>query len=130
AAPRLAAVSGLVQPAFRSSVNQRPGVTAALVGDREHHVGIVRIEGDVADAGVLADLQDLVPGRPAVDRLVESSLSTLFPQRSVRGDEHYLRVARVDHDTANLLGRLQAEIPPRLPGIVAAIDAVSVADGA
>src|SRR5262249_61111016 len=112
AAPCLAAISGLVQAALRSAVNQRPGVTSPLMRDREQHVGIVRIEGDVADAGVLADLQDLVPGRTAVGRLVYTPLSSLLPQRSVRGDEHHLRVARIDHDAANLLGRLQAEIPP------------------
>ena len=129
-APGLAAVGGLVQPALGSAVDQRPGVTAALMRHRQQHVGVGRIHRDIADAGVLADLEDLRPVLAAVDRLVEPAVAARRPQRTVGGREHDVRIARIDDDAADVLGGLEAQIPPRAAGVVAAIDAVAVADAA
>ncbi len=98
--PRGAAVGGLVQTAFRPAVNQRPRVPAPLVRRGEQHVGIERIHDHVADAGVLADVEDLVPRRAAVGGLVEAAIAAGAPQRPVGRDENDLRIARIDHDAA------------------------------
>ena len=128
--PRLAAVGRLVQAALGAAVDQRPRVPAALMRHGEQHVGIVRIDRDVADAGVLADLEDLRPGVAAVGGLVEAAIAAGRPQRAIGRDEHDVRIARIDDDAADVLGGLEPEVPPRAAGIVAAIDAVAVADAA
>ena len=120
----------LVQAALGPAVNQRPRVPPPLVGHGEHHVGIVRVDGHIADAGVLADLQHLAPGRPAVGGLVQAALASGRPQGAVGCDEDHLRVARIDDDAPNLLRSLQPEIPPRPAGIVTAVHAVAVPDAA
>ena len=130
ATPGGAAVGGLVNAALRAAVDQRPGVAPALMRGCDEHVGIVRIHRDVADAGVLADVQDLRPVGAAVGRLVETAIAAGRPQRPVRRDVDDLRIARIDHDAADVLRILQPEVPPRAPGIVAAIHAVAVADAA
>ena len=68
------------------------------------HVRVARIEHDVGDAGVLADVQHLLPGLAAVGRLVEPAIAARSPQRPLGRDVHRVRVARVDQDLADVLG--------------------------
>ena len=72
----------------------------------------------------------LVQLAPPSVGLVEAAIAAGAPQRPVGRDEDDLRIARIDHDAADVLASLQADVPPRPAGIVAAIDAVAVADAA
>src|SRR5262249_49421510 len=49
-APRLAAVGGLVQPAFGAAIDERPDVPPPLVGGGDQRVGVARVEDHVGDA--------------------------------------------------------------------------------
>ena len=46
-------------------------------------------------------------------------------QRALRRDEHDVRVARVDHDLADVLGRGQADLGPGLARVHGLVDAVA-----
>src|SRR5262249_52362646 len=62
---------------------------------------------------VLADLQDRLPCPPAIRGLVEAPVASRSPQRTLGGDEHDIRVARIDKDLSDVLRIQQAQ---RLPG--------------
>src|SRR5262249_5322908 len=128
--PGGAAVGRFVQGAFRPAVDERPDVPAALVGGRDQYVGVARVLHHVGDAGVLADLQHALPRLAAVGGLVPAAVAARPPQRPLGGDVDHVRVARVDEDLADVLGLLQADLLPRLAGVVGAVHAVAVADGA
>ena len=66
-----------------------------------------------------------VPRRAAVGRLVEPALAAGRPQRPLRGDVDDVRVARIDQDLADVLGRRQPHALPRLAGVGRLVDAVA-----
>ncbi len=79
-APGLAAVGRLVNRRFRAAIDQRPDVSAPLVGDRVQGVRIARVVQHIRDARVLADVQDQLPGLAAVGGLVETAIAARSPQ--------------------------------------------------
>ena len=113
-----------------AAVDDGPDVATALIAGRDEHIGVARIEHDIGDAGVVVDLQNLVPRLAAVGRLVESAIAALLPERPLRRDVDRVRIARVDQDFADVFAGLEADIPPRLPAVGALVNAVAVADAA
>src|SRR5207244_425830 len=113
-----------------SAVDDGPDMPPSLISGRDQHIGIARIEHDVGDAGVLADIEHLVPGLAAVDGLVEATIAAGIPQRSLGRDVDDVRIARIDEDLADVFGILEADVLPRLAAVVGAIDPVAVADAA
>ena len=89
------------------------------------HVRLAGLEHDVADAGVVADVEDARPGRAAVGRLVEAALAARGPQRPLRRDVDDVRVARIDEDLADVLGVLEPHVLPGLAGVGRLVDAVA-----
>src|SRR5207253_7121363 len=82
----------------------------------------------VGDAGVFADVEDLLPELAAVGGLVEAAVATGRPERALRGDVDDIAVARIDDDLADVLGFGEADVLPRLAAVVGAVDAVAIAD--
>src|SRR5262249_33463134 len=70
-----AAVGRLEDATFRAAGDEHAGVTTALIRRRVHDVGIPRIEHDVADSRVLADLEHGLPRAAAVRRLVQPAIA-------------------------------------------------------
>src|SRR5581483_797844 len=101
--------------AFWAAVNQRKHVSAALIRRSVNRFRVVRIDNDVGDAGVLANLQNLVPGLAAISRFVESAIAARTPQRSLRRDVNDVRIFRIDRDAADVLRILETNIAPGLP---------------
>src|SRR5262245_26682425 len=95
-------------------------MTTALIRRGVHHVRVSWIEHDVSDAGVLADLEHRLPRLAAIRSLIQAAVAARRPQRTLRRDPHDVGVARVDRHTADLLGPLETDAPPRR----AAVDAL------
>ncbi len=127
-APGLAAVGRLVDPRLGAAVHQRCDVAEALVGRGVEHVGIARIADHVVHAGVLPGGEDRSPGLAGVGRLVQAALTARRPERPLHGDDQPFRVARVDEDLRDVLGRLEPAPLPALSSVATAVDPVAVAD--
>ena len=101
ARPVLAAIDGLVDAAFRPAIRgevAHPRVVAHLPGRGEHHIRILRIDGDVDRAGIGADEQRLAPGLAAIAG-GEHATFVVGPEHVAEcGHEHMLGILRIDPD--------------------------------
>ena len=135
-APGFAAINGFVNARPGSTVHQHRYVTQPLPGDRKHHVRIARVHMHFIDARILvvpvrvaeAVTEHLAPGLAAVGRLEQAAIAAAGPQRSLRGDEDRVRIARVDANHADVLGVFQTHAFPIVPAVQTAIDTRAVAD--
>jgi hypothetical protein len=128
--PRRARVGRFVERAFGAAVDERPVVSASLVGRGVDGVGVVRIDYDVGDAGVLADVERALPRLAAVGRLEEAAVAARPPERPLRRDVDHVGVARINHDATDVLRLFQADVAPRLAAVLRLVDAVAVGDAA
>ena len=108
------------------SVNQRPVMTAALPGRGQQHIGIVRVEHHVGDAGVLAGGQDLLPGLAVVGGLVEAAFAACSPQPALRRHVDHVAVARIDDDLADMAAGLESQVLPGLSAVIATIHTIPI----
>ncbi len=127
-APRLAGVLALVDGRLRAAAHEGGDGAPALVGGRVQDVGVRRVHLGGGDTRVLRNGERHRPGLAAVGRLVEASVPSRRPERSLGRDEHDRRVSRVDQDAGDVLGVLQPHVRPRLAAVQALVDAVAVAD--
>ncbi len=128
--PGRARVGGPVDRRLGPAVDERPDVAAALVGSGVEHVGVARVDGDVVDAGVLADRQHGLPGLPRVGGLVQPAVAARRPERPHRRHVDHLGIARIDDDAADVHRILEAQVLPRLAAVDGAVDPVAVGDAA
>ena len=77
-------------------------MTAALIRCGVNRFRILRIDHDIGDAGVLADIQYVLPRFGAVSRLEKPSVSTRTPQRSLRRDVNDVRIFRINGYAADV----------------------------
>src|SRR6185436_12593186 len=89
-----------------------------------------RVHHHVGDAGLVADLEDALPGAAAVVRAIEAAVAAVLPQRALRGDEDAVGVGVVDEDLADVLGILEPDAVPAGAAVGGLVDAVAVADAA
>src|SRR6476660_7969032 len=99
---------------------------ATLIRGGIDRVLILRVNGDVSDASVLTNVQDIFPGLPAICCLEESAFATWSPQRTLRGYVNNVRVFWIDRDSADVFGCFKTNIFPRSPAVVGTIDTVAV----
>src|SRR5262249_24583528 len=93
-------------------------------------IGIARVEDDVGDAGVGADVKHALPRLAAVGRLVQAAVAARPPERPLCRDVDGVGVAWVEEDLADVLGLFEAHLLPRFAGVVGAVDAVAETDAA
>ena len=98
--------------AFGAAIDEREEVAAALVCRGDDDARITRIELDVGDARVVADLEHLLPGLAAVRRLVEAAIAAGAPERPLRRHVHDVAVRRIDDDLADVLRGLEPDVLP------------------
>src|SRR5678815_771549 len=70
--PGRATIGGLEDAGFRTAGDEHAGVPASLIRGGVHDIRIARIEQDIGDARVLADLERRLPRAAAIGRLVET----------------------------------------------------------
>src|SRR4029078_12124474 len=93
--PLLARVGALPDAALGAAADHLPHGAATLIRRCVDDVGVARVEDDVADAGVVADVQHPLPFRAAVGRLVETAVSAPRTQRALRRALDDVGLARV-----------------------------------
>ena len=123
--PGIAGVIGFVDGRFGSAVDQRPLVPPPLIGRGQQPVRIGGIDGDIGDARILADGQNVLPGFSAVGGFENSAIAARRPQRTLRRHVDHVRIARIDHDAGDVLGILQTQIAPASPAVVRTIDPIA-----
>ena len=100
--PGLAAVGRLPDAAARAAAVHAARRAPALVGRGVEDLAVRRIDREIVGAGVVVDLQHLLPGLAAVGRLVDAALAAGPEQRAGGGDEHRVVVARIDDDAVDV----------------------------
>ena len=116
--PGNARVIGFIDGRFGSTVDQRPLVAPPLIGRGQQPVWICGVDGDIGDARVLADGQNVLPGFSTIDGFENSAIATRRPQRTLRRHIDHVRISRVNHDAGDVLGIFQTQIAPASPAIV------------
>src|SRR5206468_9502417 len=124
--PGRPAVRRLVEAAPRP-VRRRidaPGRTPRLPERGVHHARIAGTEGEVDGAGVLVLEEDLVPAPPAIRRAEDPALGIGTVGMAEGGQEHAVRIARVDQDAADLLRVAETDVRPGAAAIRRLVRAV------
>ena len=103
---------------------------ASLPRRGDQHVGIAGIDYHVGDTGALARREHRVPALAAVGGLVQSAVAAIGPERTLRRDVYHIAVARIDHDSRDVLRLLNPHLLPGATGVVGSIDAVAIRDAA
>ncbi len=94
------------------------------------HAGeeLLRVRGvdrQVAGAGLLVDVEDLLPGLPAVRGLEDAALRVLPPLAPQGGDPGDVGIGRMEDDAGDVLGAVEPHVGPGLAGVERAVDAVA-----
>ena len=73
---------------------ESPRLALALIRRRVQRLRILRVDHEVGRAGVVVDVQHLLPRAPAVGGLEDAALGVRSPQMADRRDVHDVRVRR------------------------------------
>ena len=84
----------------------------------------MRIDGDVAAASVLVDVEDLLPGLAAVGRAKDAALLVGVPQVAGGADEDVVTVQRIDDNPRDALAVRETDVLPVVTAVGALVDAV------
>src|SRR5437870_11671289 len=98
---RPAAVRGLVQAVAGGQGRRAADLPGRLTRGPQHgeyRLRIRRVEDDVHAADILVLVEHLLPRRPAVGRAEHAALLVRAVRMPEHGDEHAVRVARIDQD--------------------------------
>ncbi|GBD16679.1 hypothetical protein HRbin26_01582 [bacterium HR26] len=126
--PGVTAVEGTPEPALLAAAHQRPGVALHLPDRREEDARVVAIHRDVVAAGVRALVEHLLPGLAAIGRAEDAALLVGPEGMAERRHVDDVRVARVDHDLADVAGVGEPAVDPGTAGIRGLVDAIAVGD--
>ena len=128
--PGNAAILAAVNAASRSAVDQGPNVPAPLIAGRKDTIAVARIDDELVDTGVLIDRQNQTPALAAVARLIQAAVTAGAPERSLRGNQHRVRILWVDPDLTDVARVRQSLVAPRHAAVARLIHAVAEADTA
>ena len=128
-APGFSAVGGFVQPAagahFLGGIVGVESVALPLVGGGQDRVGIVRLQFDVNHAGLVVDVEYLLPRLAAVGGLVEPAGLVRPPEPPERSNVDDVRISGVNHDSARLKSLVEPHVFPGLAAVGRFVDAVA-----
>ena len=128
ARPIVAAVGRSEQSVVLAARVDRPGLAADRPHRREEDIGVLRIHCQVVGAGVLADLEHLLPRPSAVFRAVHAPLRIRPEDVAKGGHVREIRVGGMDADSGDEAGLLESDVLPGLAGVGGLIHTVAVRD--
>ena len=123
--PGLPAVGRLVDAAAGAGLEQLPRPPLHLVHRRVERVGLAPVDDEVDRAGLVVDVEHLLPGLAAVDRLEDAALLVGRPQVAHGRDVDDVGVRRVDDDPRDVLRVGEPHVLPGLAGVGRLVDAVA-----
>ncbi len=123
--PRRAAVARHVDAAGRAAAVEIPGMDEQRPHAGIERVRIARVHREVRAAGLVVELQHLLPRLAAVGRAIDAALRLRLEQLPQRADEHAIRIVRVDDDAADVAGFFEAHVLPVVAGVGRLVDAVA-----
>ena len=106
--PGLATIGRAVETAPRPTRSEEIGRAPELPHRRVENARLLGIEIDVRAARVLIDLEDRLPGLPAIGRLVKTALLIGVPEMAGGAHVDGVAIGRIDPDRADPLGILQS----------------------
>ncbi len=126
--PRVASVAGPVEAGVLAAAFHGPGPSHRLPDRGVENARVGRVDGQVHRARLVADEEHLLPGLAAVLRAEDPALRVRTEGVAQRRDVDEVGVARVNTDSGDLAGLLQADVTPALAGIGRPVDTVSRRD--
>src|SRR5215510_13405169 len=112
--PRFAAVGGFEQSAAWATARHLVLVAERLPHRREHHIRVVRIDGDVNGACLRPAVEYLAPRLAAISGLVDAALVTVHAIFAEIRDEHDVGIRRMDADLRDRIRVLETDVRPGL----------------
>ncbi len=128
AVPVDAAVGALVDAGSRPRLGHevvQPRVNAHLPHGGVHHRGVGGIPGEIHGPGRIVHVQLLLPMLAAVGRQVHAALGVGAEHVPHRGHQHPIRIVRIHQNAPDVVGGLEPDVGPRIPGIVRPVDSVA-----
>jgi hypothetical protein len=110
-APAVAAVGRAPQAAAGAAAGQAPRGASRLPGAGPDDARVVRIDADIAGAGVGVDLQHALPTRAAVLGAIHAAFATRLEWRAENRREGHSGVIRIDRDLPDRGPQLQRVLP-------------------
>jgi len=86
--------------------------------------------GELLEAGRVVHVERLGPRLAAVGAAEHAAHLALGVDVSLRRDQHQVGVVRIDQDRRDLLGGVQAQMPPAAAGVDGLVHAVAFVDAA
>src|SRR5262249_47054709 len=96
-----------------------------LISCRVEDLMIGRIHHQIIPAGVIVDLQYLLPRSAAIAGLVDTSLAARTPEATRNRDKDDILVPRIDGDAADVAGGAEAHVCITLSAVHRFVDAVA-----
>ncbi len=125
ARPRLAAVGRLPDTAARAAAVHAARRPPPLVRRRINDLAVRRIDHQLVRAGVVVDLEHVLPGLASVGRLEHAAFAARAPQAAGGRNQHHVGVARIDGDAVDVLRRAKAHVRVGLAAVGRLVDAVA-----
>ena len=126
--PTVAAVLAAVDAAIFAPGDHRPGFPLGAPGAGVEDARVVRVQLDVHETGAVGEEEHLFPALAAIGGAEHPALLVRSEDVAERGGVGGVRILGMDGDGADLSRIPKAEVPPGLPGVGRAVDAVADRD--
>ena len=123
--PRRPAVGRLVQTAAGTAAAEAENRAAPLIRRGDERAGARRIHGDVADAGIVVDEENVCPRSAAVRCFIDAAIFRRTPEVSFGSNVHDIRIDRTDHDASDVHRLVQSHVLPRVAAVGRFVNAVA-----
>ena len=112
---------------FLTAVVESPGFAAEGPHAGIQDARVVLFDGDVRAAGILVDVQHLIPRGTSIGGFEYAAFFIRPPLAPEGAYIRHVRIMRIHHDTLDALRLLQPEVRPRLAAIHRPVHAPSIA---
>ncbi len=125
--PSFAGIFGSEKAAARTGERRihAPGRPMRLPHGGEQNLRLIRGHGEIGGADFRSAIQNFSPGVAAIGRAENAAFVIWAVGVAESGDEHGIRVFRIDDDPADLTRVLQADVGPGLAAIGGFVNAVA-----